>query len=102
MVSYKEISINEAKEILASDIYLLDIRDYESFSASHIDGAAHISNNNIDDFVATADKTKTTIIYCYKGISSRDAAQYLCDIGFSDVYSMQGGYEQWIDSNDKN
>ena len=102
MSSYKEISTNKAKEILASDIYLLDIRDYESFSASHIDGAAHISNNNIDDFVATADKTKTTIIYCYKGISSRDAAQYLCDIGFSDVYSMQGGYGQWMGSDDKN
>jgi thiosulfate sulfurtransferase len=102
MSRYKEISTNQAKEILASDIYLLDIRDYESFNASHIDGAAHISNSNIDDFVATADKTKTTIIYCYKGISSKDAAQYLCNSGFSDVYSMQGGYGQWMDSNDKN
>ena len=102
MSSYKEISTNKAKEILDTDIYIIDIRDYESFSESHIDGADHITKNNIDDFVATADKTKTTIIYCYKGISSKDAAQYLCDIGFSDVYSMQGGYGQWMDSDDKN
>ena len=75
MGSYKEISINQAKEIISSDIYLLDIRDHESFNASHIDGAVHLSNDNIDNFLTNADKTKATIIYCYKGISSRDTAQ---------------------------
>lgn len=101
MGSYKEISINQAKEIISSDIYLLDIRDHESFNASHIDGAVHLSNDNIDNFLTNADKTKTTIIYCYKGISSKDAAQHFSDIGFDDVFSMQGGYSEWVDSNDK-
>ena len=45
-----------------------------------------------------ADKEKETIIYCYKGISSRDAAQYFSEIGFSEVFSMQGGYEMWVNS----
>ena len=101
MGSYKEISINEAKEMLSSNIYLLDIRDHQSFHVSHIEGAVHLSNDNIDDFLTNADKTKATIIYCYKGISSRDTAQYFSDIGFNDVYSMQGGYGEWEDSNDK-
>ena len=101
MGSYKEISVNDAKEILSADIYLLDIRDHESFNASHIDGAVHLSNDNIDDFLINADKNKKTIIYCYKGISSRDTAQYFNDIGFNDVSSLQGGYGQWVDSNDK-
>ncbi|MBI33240.1 MAG: thiosulfate sulfurtransferase [Gammaproteobacteria bacterium] len=101
MGSYKNISIEEAKKILSSDIYLLDIRDHESFDTSHIDGAVHLSNDNIDDFLTNADKTKPTIIYCYKGVSSKDAAQHFCDIGFNDVYSMQGGYGLWVDSDEK-
>ena len=60
-----------------------------------------IYNDNIDNFLTNADKTKTTIIYCYKGISSKDAAQHFSDIGFDDVFSMQGGYGEWVDSNDK-
>ena len=40
------------------------------------------SKLHLPGFVANADKDKKTIIYCYKGISSRDAAQYFFDIGF--------------------
>jgi thiosulfate sulfurtransferase len=36
-----------------------------------------------------------TIIYCYKGISSQDAAHYLSSQGFKDVYSVDGGFEEW-------
>ena len=98
MSSYKQISVEETKEMISSDIYLLDIRDKSSYSSSHISGAIHVSNESIDEFVANADKDKKTIIYCYKGISSRNTAQYFFDIGFKDVFSMQGGYEMWIDS----
>ena len=100
MSAYKQISIKDTKEMIATDIYLLDIRDQESFERSHIPNAVHLSNESIDNFLIDADKTKTTIIYCYKGISSLSAAQHFCELGFSDVYSMHGGYEEWISSND--
>jgi len=99
MSSYKQISVEESKEMISSDIYLLDIRDEMSFAKSHISGAVHLTNESIDQFLLDADKNKTTIVYCYKGISSIDAAKYLCNIGFNEVYSMQGGYEEWIQSN---
>ena len=49
MNNFKEISVSEAKEILNEDIYLIDIRDQDSFDKNHIDGAVCLSNNNIDD-----------------------------------------------------
>ena len=98
MNSYKQISVEESKEMISSDIYLLDIRDEMSFAKSHISGAVHLTNESIDEFLVDADKNKTTIVYCYKGISSIDAAKYLSDIGFTEVYSMQGGYQEWVDS----
>ena len=101
MSTYKQISVKDTKEMISSDIYLLDIRDEKSFEKSHIAGAVHLSNESIDKFLIDADKKKTTVIYCYKGISSLNAAQYLCDIGFNEVYSMQGGYQEWVDSDIK-
>ena len=58
MSSYKQISVEETKEMISSDIYLLDIRDKASYSSSHISGAIHVSNESIDEFVANADKIK--------------------------------------------
>ena len=95
MNNFKEISVSEAKEILNEDIYLIDIRDQDSFDKNHIDGAVCLSNNNVDDFVNSADKKKKTVIYCYKGNSSKNAAEYFCSIGFQIVYSLEGGYELW-------
>jgi len=36
MSNFKNISVEEAKELLRADNYLIDIRDKESFSISHV------------------------------------------------------------------
>ena len=95
MNKFKNISVEETKELLRADNYLIDIRDEESFSKSHIEGALNLSDKNIVEFVKTSKKNKPTIIYCYKGISSQNAADYLSSQGFKDLYSVDGGFEEW-------
>ena len=95
MNKFKNISVEEAKELIRADHYLIDIRDEESFSISHIEGALNLSDKNIAEFVKTSKKNKPTIIYCYKGISSQNAADYLSSQGFKDLYSVDGGFEEW-------
>ena len=95
MNKFKNISVEETKELLRADNYLIDIRDEESFSISHIEGALNLSDKNIIEFVKTSKKNKPTIIYCYKGISSQNAADYLSSQGFKDLYSVDGGFEEW-------
>jgi len=34
-------------------------------------------------------------VVCYHGNSSQSAAAYLISQGFSDVYSLDGGFELW-------
>ena len=53
------------------------------------------SNNNFDKFVNSTDKSNTIIVYCYHGNSSQKAAQLLINFGFLNVYSLNGGYEEW-------
>ena len=95
MGNYKRISIVEAQGLMSDDATIVDVRDPQSYSMHHIDNAVHVSNENIQQFIDDTDKTKTLIIYCYRGNSSQDAAQYLSNKGFLNVYSMDGGFEEW-------
>ena len=95
MNKFKSITPQEAKDLLTTDNYLIDIRDEDSYSSSHIDGALNLGNLDIHEFIRTADKDIPTIIYCYKGISSQNAAEFLISEGFTEVYSIEGGYEFW-------
>ena len=58
-------------------------------------GAQHLDNVNIADFIRAADLDAPLIVACYHGNSSQSAAAYLISQGFSDVYSLDGGFELW-------
>jgi len=95
-MDFKIIDIHQAKKCVDDHSALvIDIRDPQSFQEAHIPGAVHISQENIEDFIQNSDKSKSLICYCYHGISSQNAAQFLCDQGFPVVYSLQGGFEEW-------
>ena len=95
MGNYKRISIEEAQELMSAETTIIDVRDPQSYSIDHIENAVHVSNENIQQFIAGTNKSKPLIIYCYRGNSSQDAAQYLSNKGFLNVYSMDGGFEEW-------
>ena len=50
---------------------------------------------DIDAFLVEEDKEKPLLIYCYHGVSSQSAAEYFTEHGFSNVYSLEGGYTAW-------
>ena len=95
-MSYKCISIEEAKALIqAGDSTILDIRDAESFSRSNIENSVNVSNDNVEQIAANSDKSMPLIIYCYHGNSSQGAAQFFSEQGFGEVYSVDGGFEDW-------
>ena len=78
-----------------SDVQIVDIRDPQSYSMGHIPSAFLLDNNNVAQYIAAADLSKPLVVCCYHGNSSQGAAQYLAEQGFSDVYSLDGGFEIW-------
>ena len=94
---YSQITIEQAQQIIEQgNALLLDIRDPASYAAGHIQNAIALSNENLDDVVADADLDAPTIVYCYHGHSSQNAAQFLADQrGFEQVYSLIGGFTAW-------
>ncbi|WP_114418117.1 thiosulfate sulfurtransferase GlpE [Marinospirillum perlucidum] len=95
-MSFKVINAQAACELLeAGKAKVVDIRDPQSYQQSCIKGAIHLDNNSVADFVASADKKQPLIVVCYHGMSSQNAAQFLSDQGFEEVYSLEGGFEFW-------
>jgi thiosulfate sulfurtransferase len=77
------------------DVIIIDIRDPGSFAAAHVAGAISVNNSNVSEFVAQADFEKPLLVFCYHGHSSQGAADFFSGQGFPEVYSVDGGFEEW-------
>jgi len=96
MDTFAQISVQKAHEIIGSvKVNIVDIRDSASFAQGHLPQAKMVNDENIEIFVKEADKKIPLICYCYHGISSRQAASYFAQQGFKQVYSIDGGWEEW-------
>lgn len=94
--NFKHLSIADLQASLADQQYVVvDIRDPNSFQAGHIPDAIHLSNESLADFLRDADFDAPTVVCCYHGISSQQAAQFLMSQDFTEVYSLDGGFTQW-------
>jgi len=96
MDTFTRISVQKAHEIIGTgDTTVVDIRDAGSFAQGHIAHAQNMNDGNIKDFLQVTDKEKPLICYCYHGISSQQAAGFFVSQGFKEVYSIDGGWEEW-------
>jgi thiosulfate sulfurtransferase len=110
MEQFAHISVQDTKaKIDAGAAKIVDIRDDQAFEQAHIPGAFHLNNGSIQSFIGANDFDTPVIVVCYHGHSSQQAAQYMLQQGFEEVYSMDGGFELWrtqfpsqtgIDTND--
>ena len=96
MADFKRISTTEAKALIDTrNANIVDVRDVQSFNNGHIEGALLLDNSNVDSFIDSNAKDIPIIVYCYHGNTSQSAGQFLADKGFTEVYSMDGGFELW-------
>ena len=93
---YQRISVEEAESLIEkNEVTLIDIRDKMSFDTSNVKTSIHVTNENVEDVLSSADKNKPLIIYCYHGNSSQGAADYFYNMGFKQSFSVDGGFEEW-------
>ena len=78
-------------------LQIVDVRTPEEYDVSHLKNAQNICVTS-DDFkeqVAKLDKEKPVYVYCKKGGRSAKAATILKEMGFTEVYDLQGGMMSW-------
>ncbi|MBD1552110.1 thiosulfate sulfurtransferase GlpE [Pseudomonas typographi] len=95
MPEFKHITPADAQALRENGAVFVDIRDPQTFASGHISGARHLDNHSVQAFIDAADLDAPLVVVCYHGNSSQSAAAYLASQGFSEVYSLDGGFEQW-------
>ncbi|QJP11870.1 thiosulfate sulfurtransferase GlpE [Pseudomonas multiresinivorans] len=95
MSDFKRIAPDLAQQLRESGAQVVDIRDPQSYALGHISGSRHIDNYSVADFIREADMDAPLVVVCYHGNSSQSAAAYFVQQGFSEVYSLDGGFELW-------
>lgn len=92
-----EVSVDEALERLEDGAELIDVREDNEFDAGHAAGSRHMGRGIIErDIVQTyPEKDTELILYCGGGYRSALAADMLQKMGYTNVYSMAGGWKAW-------
>lgn len=96
MADFKHINVEQAKAMMASgNVRVVDIRDELMFNQAHIPHSMHLHGGVMTQFMQETEEDTPVIVTCYHGISSQPAAQYIAEQGYSEVYSLDGGFTQW-------
>src|SRR5436190_14091151 len=79
---------------------LIDVREDKEWDEAHAAGSIHLGKGVIErDIETTApDKAAELILYCGGGYRSALAADVLQTMGYTNVYSMAGGWKAWKES----
>ena len=96
--SYTQISQEEAREMMSKDDghIVVDVRRQDEYDAGHIPDAILIPNEEIgtEQPAELPDLDQIILVYCRSGKRSKEAAQKLFDMGFTNVYEF-GGIIDW-------
>ena len=98
MTGYKQISQDEAKEMMARDDghIIVDVRRQDEYDAGHIPGAILIPNESIDKErpKELPDLDQIILVYCRSGRRSKEASEKLAKMGYTKIYEF-GGIITW-------
>ncbi len=96
--SYRRISQEEAQAMMTKDDghIVVDVRRQDEYDAGHIPGAILIPNESIgtQQPEELPDLDQIILIYCRSGNRSKQAAQKLFDMGYTNIYEF-GGINTW-------
>ena len=96
--TYRQITMDEAVTMMAQETgyIILDVRRPDEFAAGHIPGAINVANETIgtDDVPELPDKNQLIMVYCRSGRRSKEAAEKLVKLGYTNIVEF-GGILDW-------
>jgi rhodanese-related sulfurtransferase len=98
----REVSIPDTRARLAADqnVQLIDVREDNEWLAGHAAGAKPLGKGIIERDIENEvpDKSTELILYCGGGYRSALVADVLQKMGYTNAWSMAGGWKAWKDS----
>ena len=96
--TYRQIAMDEAVDMMAQETgyIILDVRSPDEFAAGHIPGAINVANESIGtgEIPELPDKDQLIMVYCRSGRRSKEAAEKLVKLGYTNIVEF-GGILDW-------
>ena len=97
-VIIKHVSMNDIVQIMEENenYIILDVRTQAEYNQGHIPNAICIPNETIDENVVNKlpDKNQMILVYCRSGNRSKQAAEKLKKLGYTNLIEF-GGIRDW-------
>src|ERR1700732_4213377 len=97
----RELTVDQVKAKLdrREKLTLVDVREDNEWAKDHVTGAIHLGKGIIerDAEERLATREAEVILYCGGGFRSARAADNLQKMGYTNVFSMDGGIRDWRD-----
>ncbi|PIR26361.1 MAG: hypothetical protein COV43_02010 [Deltaproteobacteria bacterium CG11_big_fil_rev_8_21_14_0_20_42_23] len=74
---------------------LIDIREADEYNREHIPGSKNIPLSQLAQYDFSREKNKTAFFLCARGNRTKQAQDIIQNIGFEQVYCLEGGLGQW-------
>lgn len=98
----RELRIADVKEMLdeGQAFHLVDVREDHEWAKGHLPKARHIGKGVIERDIETLipDHGATIVCYCGGGFRSAMVADNLQKMGYTRVWSMDGGWRDWTEA----
>ncbi len=95
---YRQVTQEEAAQMMQTekDYIILDVRTQSEYNDGHIPKAICIPNETIDtqEIPLLPDKSQLILVYCRSGRRSKEAAEKLAKIGYTNIVEF-GGIITW-------
>ena len=95
---YRQVTTEEAVNIMQTEenYVILDVRTAQEFASGHIPGAVLLPNETIGtaDIPLLPDKDQLILVYCRSGNRSKQAAEKLAQLGYTNSVEF-GGINSW-------
>ncbi len=100
--SIQLVSPADAAQVIAddpADLVILDIRTLDEFDEARLADAVMVDFYAADfaDQLDALDKNVPYVMYCRTGNRSSDAVKTMKDLGFVEVYEIDGGIVNWFE-----
>ena len=98
----KEVTVDETLERMKEGAVLIDVREDNEFAAGHAKDSVHLGRGIIErDIIGKyPEKDTELILYCGGGFRSALSADMLQKMGYTNVWSMAGGWSAWKNHTD--
>ena len=95
----REVTVDDVKNDRETgvDHVLVDTREDSEWNAAHAAGSIHLGKGTIERDIegAIPDTGKKIVLYCGGGYRSALAADTLQKMGYTNVFSLAGGWRAW-------